>query len=47
MSAAERIELLKLNIRRFTRDLLNYEIIEIRLLDRSSGRLELLLQDAA
>jgi CheY-like chemotaxis protein/PAS domain-containing protein len=45
MSAAERIELLKLNIRKFTRDLLHYEVVEIRLLDRATGRLELLLQE--
>jgi CheY-like chemotaxis protein len=45
MSVAERIELLKLNIRRLTRDLLHYEVIEIRLLDRQTGRLEPLLQD--
>jgi CheY-like chemotaxis protein/GAF domain-containing protein len=45
MSAAERVELLKVNVRRFTRDLLHYEVIEIRLLDRATGRLELLLQD--
>ena len=45
MSPEERIELLKLNIRRFTRDLLHYEVIDIRLLDRKTGRLELLLQD--
>jgi CheY-like chemotaxis protein len=45
MSVAERIELLKLNVRRFTRDLLHYEVIEIRLLDRATGRLVLLLQD--
>ena len=45
MSVAERVELLKLNIRRFTRDLLHYETIEIRLLDRQTGRLEPLLQE--
>jgi CheY-like chemotaxis protein len=45
MSVAERIELLKLNIRRFTRDLLHYEVIEIRLLDPQTGRLELLMQE--
>jgi CheY-like chemotaxis protein len=45
MSVAERIELLKLNIRRFTRDLLHYEVIEIRLLDPQTGRLEPLLQE--
>lgn len=45
MSVAERIELLKLNIRRFTRDLLHYEIIEIRLLDPQTSRLEPLLEE--
>ncbi len=45
MSVAERIELLKLNIRRFTRDLLHYEVIEIRLLDPRTGRLEALMQE--
>ncbi|HZT79762.1 MAG TPA: PAS domain-containing protein, partial [Gemmataceae bacterium] len=45
MSVAERIELLKQNIRKFTRDLLHYDVVEIRLLDRQTGRLELLLQE--
>jgi CheY-like chemotaxis protein len=45
MSVAERIELLKYNIRRFTRDLLHYEVIEIRLLDPQTGRLEPLMQE--
>ncbi len=45
MSVAERIELLKLNIRRFTHDLLHYEVIEIRLLDPQTGRLEPLLEE--
>lgn len=45
MSVAERIELLKLNIRRFTRDLLHYDSIEIRLLDPQTGRLEPLVQE--
>ena len=45
MSVQERIELLKLNIRKFTRDLLHYEIIEIRLLDAKTGQLQPLLQD--
>src|SRR5262249_345395 len=45
MSAAERIEVLKQNIRRITRDLLRYDVIELRLLDRQTGRLEPLLQD--
>jgi two-component system, sensor histidine kinase SagS len=45
MSVAERIDLLKLNIRRFTRDLLHYEVIEIRLLNPQTGRLEPLLEE--
>jgi CheY-like chemotaxis protein len=45
MSMDERVELLKLNIRRLTHDLLHYDIIEIRLLDPQSGRLEPLLQE--
>lgn len=45
MSAEERVELLKLNIRRFTHDVLRYDVIEIRLLDRQTGRLEPLLQE--
>jgi len=45
MSVEERVELLKLNIRRFTHDLLHYNVIEIRLLDPHTGRLEPLLQE--
>jgi CheY-like chemotaxis protein len=45
MSVAERVELLKLNIRRFTHDLLHYDVIEIRLLDRQTGQLEPLLEE--
>jgi CheY-like chemotaxis protein len=45
MSVEERVELLKLNIRRFTRDLLHYDVVEVRLLDRSTNRLEPLLQE--
>jgi CheY-like chemotaxis protein len=45
MSIEERIELLKQNIRRLTHDLLHYDILEIRLLDRQTGRLEPLLQE--
>ncbi len=36
--------MLKLNIRRFTHDLLHYDVIEIRLLD-AAGRLEPLLEE--
>src|SRR5262249_779507 len=43
MSAGERIELLKANLRRSIRDLLHYEVMEVRLLDRRSGKLEPLL----
>ena len=45
MSVAERIELMKLNIRRFTRDLLHYKVIEIRVIDPQTGQLKLLLQE--
>ena len=45
MSVEERIEVLKNNIRRITRDLLRYDVIAVRLLDRSTGQLQLLLQD--
>jgi CheY-like chemotaxis protein len=45
MSAEERIELLKHNIRRLTRDLLHYDIITVRLLDPQTGQLEPLLQE--
>jgi CheY-like chemotaxis protein len=45
MSPEERIELLKLDIRRLTHDLLHYDVIEIRLLDRQTGRLEPLLEE--
>ena len=34
--------MLKLNIRRFTRDLLHYDVVEIRLLDRQTEKLEML-----
>lgn len=43
MSVEERVELLKSNILHFTKDLLNYEVVEIRLLDQKTGRLEPLL----
>jgi CheY-like chemotaxis protein/GAF domain-containing protein len=45
MTVEERIELLKYNIRRFTHDLLHYDILEVRLLDRQTGRLEPLLAE--
>jgi CheY-like chemotaxis protein len=40
MSIDERIELLKSNILHFTQDLLKYEVVEIRLLDPKTSRLE-------
>lgn len=45
MSIEERVELLKLNIRKFTHDLLHYDVIEIRLLDRANNRLVPLLEE--
>jgi len=52
MEVDERIALLKSNILHFTKDLLNFDVVEIRLLDQESGELEPLLsvgidQDAA
>ena len=43
MSVQERIELLKSNILHFTKDLLEYDVVEIRLLDSKTNRLEPLL----
>ena len=45
MDVDDRIELLKVNIRRFTHDLLHYDVIEIRLLDPQTGKLEPLLAE--
>ena len=45
MSVEERIELLKSNILHFTKDLLKFDVVEIRLLDRKTGRLEPLLAE--
>jgi CheY-like chemotaxis protein len=45
MTPEERVELLKSDIRRLTHDLLHYDVIEIRLLDRQTGRLEPLLEE--
>jgi CheY-like chemotaxis protein/putative methionine-R-sulfoxide reductase with GAF domain len=45
MSVEERIELLKSNIRRYTHDLLHYDVVEIRLLDPMTGVLEPLLDE--
>lgn len=43
MSVDERIELLKLNILHFTKDLLNFDMVELRLLVQNTGSLEPLL----
>jgi CheY-like chemotaxis protein len=45
MCPEERVELLKQNIRKLTHDLLHYDVIEIRLRDAETGRLEVLLQE--
>jgi len=43
MAIPERIELLKDNVLHYTKDLLNFEVVEVRLLDQKTGRLEPLL----
>jgi CheY-like chemotaxis protein len=43
MSIEERIELLKSNILRYSRELLHYDVIEIRLLDPTTAKLEALI----
>jgi len=43
MEVKDRIELLKSNILHYTRDLLAFDMVEIRLLDQKTGRLEPLL----
>ena len=43
MPVKDRIELLKANIAHFTKDLLNFEVVEVRLLDQKTNRLEPLL----
>jgi CheY-like chemotaxis protein len=45
MNVADRVELLKANLRRTIHDLLHYETIEVRLLDRKTGELKPLLAD--
>ncbi len=45
MCVEERVESLKLDIRRLTRDFLHYDVIEIRLLDPKTGKLESLLEE--
>ncbi len=43
MAVGDRIELLKSNILHFTRDLLRFDVVEVRLFDQKTGRLEPLL----
>lgn len=43
MSVQDRVELLKARIIHYTKDLLQFETVEIRLLDRATGKLEPLL----
>src|SRR5436309_1120926 len=45
MCVEERVELLKHNIRQFIHELLHYDVIEIRLLNKLTGRLDPLLAD--
>lgn len=45
MTIHERIELLKSNIIHYAKDLLQFDVLEIRLLDRQTGRLEPLLAE--
>ncbi|MBL6831691.1 MAG: response regulator [Pirellulales bacterium] len=45
MTIEERIELLKSNILHYSKDLLNFDVVEIRLLDEQTGRLEPLLAE--
>ncbi|MCS7305232.1 MAG: GAF domain-containing protein [Thermoguttaceae bacterium] len=45
MSVEERIELLKANILHYTKDVLHYDVVEIRLLDPKTGELRPLLAE--
>lgn len=45
MNLPTRVELLKQNLRRYIHDLLKYDIIEVRILDRRTGELKPLLED--
>lgn len=45
MSVEERIELLKANILHYTKDLLKFNVVEVRLLDAQTGKLETLLSE--
>ncbi len=44
MAVQDRIDLLKSNILHFTHDLLHFDVVELRLLDQKTGRLEPLLE---
>ena len=45
MTIDERIELLKSNIIYYSKDLLQFDVVEIRLLDKQTGRLDKLLAE--
>ncbi len=45
MNVEERIDLLKANILHYTQDLLNFDVVEIRLIDRKNNRCEPLLSE--
>ena len=45
MAEVERVALLKYNLRRYIHDLLHYDTIEVRLLDKGTGELKPLLED--
>ena len=45
MSIEERVELVKANILRYSRDLLHYDVVEIRLLDEATNKLEPLITE--
>lgn len=45
MNVQERIELLKANILHYTQDVLEYDVVEIRLIDRKTNRCEALLSE--
>ena len=45
MNQPSRVALLKMNLRRYIHDLLHYDTIEVRLLDRKTGELKPLLED--
>jgi len=45
MNVTDRVELLRHNIRRYIHDLLHYDVMELRLLDRQTGELKPLLEE--